>query len=290
MSNTGEVRTADAYLDRLTAARDFDTMWTVVTEILVMEGVDAALRWAATWGMSSDCRVRAAALDLLAGVGTDVRTSAPRMIIEHARRVSARDDGELRWSAAHAIGTIGEGMDDLTRRCAAVELMRFAADEDDDVRWHVAVGLPDLIDEDIEPTAPAVETLLRLLQDPDPGVRDWAAFGFSKVESDSPRIRTALFALVHDRVSNGVGAGEAAFALAQRGDTRVIPLVREELRRADVEIAWLRAAAEQPHSSYLPELKRLAAGREALDETAEDGQYRKTWIEDAIQAAEVVEE
>ena len=100
-------------------------------------------------------------------------------------------------------------------------------DDDENVRWQVAVGLPALLDAPADAAAPGVEVLVRLLRDPDPDVRDWAAFGFQVVEADSPRIRSELLALTEDPV--GDAAAEAAVALAQRGDVRVLPRIRAEL-------------------------------------------------------------
>ncbi|WP_258725162.1 hypothetical protein [Cellulomonas sp. NS3] len=249
---------ADAYLDRLVSATDDDENWTVVEEAVVMEGVEAALRFATVWGASDVSDVRAAALDLLACVTPDVTTGAPGPVLDQAARVTPLDDRYLRWSAARALHQIGCGRerpDDATRHRAARELVRFADDDDENVRWQVAVGLPALLDEPPDTTAPEVEVLLRLLRDPDPDVRDWAAFGFQVVEVDSPRVRSELLASTADPV--GDTAAEATVALAQRGDARVVPRIRSELERDGVGSIWVEAATALPDASYLDALRRL---------------------------------
>ena len=98
---------ADAYLGRLVSATDDDATWTVAEEVVVLEGVDAALRFASAWGASADPDVRAAAFDLLSCVTLDVTTAAPGLILELAARVTSRDGRYLRWSAAHALQQMG---------------------------------------------------------------------------------------------------------------------------------------------------------------------------------------
>ncbi|MBB2923716.1 hypothetical protein [Cellulomonas cellasea] len=98
---------ADAYLGRLVSATDDDATWTVAEEVVVLEGVDAALRFASAWGASADPDVRAAAFDLLSCVTLDLTTAAPGLILELAARVTSRDGRYLRWSAAHALQQMG---------------------------------------------------------------------------------------------------------------------------------------------------------------------------------------
>lgn len=273
---------AGAYLSRMRSAVDFDALWTVVEEVLVMEGLDATLGLATAWGASNEPEDRSVALDLLAGAARDDATGAVTLVLEQVVRVASRDHEDLRWSAAHALGQVryNEHVDDVLRRRVARELGRFADDEDEDVRWQVAVGLPSLMEDDVRADAPAVETMLRLLRDPDPDVRDWAAFGFQLVEVDSPRIRSELLALTDDPV--GDTAAEATAALAQRGDTRVVPLIRAELGRDDVGNIWVQAATALPDGSYLPALRRLVENR--LDDAPPAPSARE--LSEAIDAAE----
>ncbi len=216
-----------------------------------------ALAQARQWCASPDWRVQAAGLDVLAALVEDHPQAVPALL-EHAEWVAATGNSEdLRWSAAHALTVAAEPGSDWAEQLLA-QLLRFETDEDGDVRWQVVLGLPDLAGERPDPTHPAVEALVLRLRDPDPEVRDWAAFGLVLVDdADSPPIRDALLEVLND--SEHDTAGEAAVALARRHDPRVLPVVLTQLSQADVGNLWVKAAAELADPALLPALHRLQA-------------------------------
>jgi HEAT repeat protein len=106
---------------------------------------------------------------------------------------------------------------------------------DENVRFAVAVALGDFANE-----PESVLGLLKLVQDPDDDVRDWAVFGLGVLgDANSPEIREALLRCLDDP-SEDVRE-EAAVGLGLRRDLRVIPMLKilleePELRMRTAEI------------------------------------------------------
>lgn len=253
--------TADDHLSRLRGADYFSG---AVEELVASEGVEAVLALAESWGSSDDVEVRGIALGALGDMASPEAPRAAALILEQVRRVSEPDDAWLRWRAAgavwavaHALPAMRPDVADTLRHAALAELLRFAEDEDDEVRHEVAVGLPGLLGADAEPMDPGVEALVRLFHDPE--ARSWAVFAFTdQLTVDSPRIRDELLAVATQDLG-GEAAAEAADALAQRGDTRVIPVLLRQLAHDDVSDLWIGVAATMPDPVLLPALEHLKA-------------------------------
>ncbi len=235
-------------LSRSLAATNFDETFAPIDEYIAAVDIEEAHKTALAWCASDHHGTRAAGLDLL-GVVTQEQRSSISELVDEVRRLPEDADEELRWSAAHALS----GFDDAI---VLDELLRFEIDPDSDIRWQVVYGLPDLVLNTSDPDDPALRALLRLTEDPDAGVRDWAAFGLNERSSaDSVEIRDALVRMLFD--VEGDGAGEAAVALARRGDPRVLPFVRDQLNGEHVGNLWVEAAADFGDPSLLPSLRRL---------------------------------
>lgn len=275
---------AGTHLSRLLAAAASDDYWEVVDEVIAGEGSDEATELAVTWSTSAAAEVRALALDVLAHVAQRGTAVAVEHVVELAEGVHADDPADLRWSAAHALTCIDVGVATSTRERAITALIRFASDPDSEVRAEVPCGLWQLESEHAADTTPAVRTLVHLLRDPAPDVRDVAALAFQVVRADSAHIRDELLALTG---VGGEGGAEAAVALAERGDVRVVPVVRTNLEREDVGNIWFEAAAALPDPVLLPVLRRLA------ETTSFDGdapEPRLTWNAGLQQALAAVTE
>lgn len=250
----GEV--AERYLQRILAAPDFDQTYAAVDDLLDGEGVAEALRLALLWSAGAEPGVRAAGLDVLAAVAQK-RDDVTEVALREANRVSAADpDEDLRWSAAHLLGSLPRLPDRLVRPVLN-GLLRFEADPDGDVRWQVVFALPGLAGPEPSPDHPAVQALLRRLDDGDPGVRDWAAFGIGLTGVGTAEVRRALHRLLAHPEQDA--AGEAAVALARLKDPSVLPELLRQLARGDVGNLWVEAAAELAAPEALPLLERLAA-------------------------------
>lgn len=90
-------------------------------------------------------------------------------------------------------------------------------------------------------TPMALQTLLKLMDDGDSDVRDWATFGIgSQSEADSAQIRSALTKALSDEDEDV--RYEAIIGLGQRRDWRAVPYL-VSLLRADPEDIFAREAA-----------------------------------------------
>jgi HEAT repeat protein len=131
-------------------------------------------------------------------------------------------------------------------------LLPFQQHPDPDVRHGVVFGL-------LGQTDPrAVACLIALSADPEAYVRDWATFGLAvQIDTDTPALREALHARLHD--PDGNTAGEAMVGLARRKDARVIAPLLAVLQTGAVGSLPLEAAAELADPLLLPALEQLQA-------------------------------
>ena len=216
---------------------------------------------------SGDLQQRVLGLDILAQVG--YRASRPFADETLPVVLEACDDD--RWEVLDsAIAALGHLSD--IRGLPAV--LRHADHPSEEVRFAVAVALPTVAGE--LPDDGVIAAMIRLSQDVDGEVRDWATMGLgTRLEVDNPAIRDALAARLDD--DEGDTAGEALLGLALRKDSRALaPL-----------LAWLddqpgnlvvEAAAALGSPEALPALLRLK------EEGWEEGDPRPSVLDDAIQA------
>jgi HEAT repeat protein len=125
-------------------------------------------------------------------------------------------------------------------------------------------AVPSLVGHEPPPDHPGVQALLHRLDDLDPGVRDWAAFGLGLARVDTPRVRRVLHRLVER--PDEEAAGEAAVALARLGDRSVLPHLLRQLAGVTVGNLWVEAAAELAALEALPLLEPLQAAKWAENE------------------------
>jgi hypothetical protein len=78
-----------------------------------------------------------------------------------------------------------------------------------------------------------------------------------QIDSDTPEIRAALRARLHD--SDGDTAGEAMVGLARRKDVQVVTPLLEVLQAGNVGSLPLEAAAALGDSVLLPALRQIQA-------------------------------
>lgn len=157
---------------------------------------------------------------------TFLRDGVPLLMhLLHADRVA-----DVRAAAAAALGqqAVPEALPHL---CAA------AADPDENVRFDVAFALGSYYggcweDAECAPHQASVrQTLLKLMDDRDDDVRDWATFGIHQGGHDSPEVRERLWRALDDPYVDV--RGEAATALGLFGDRGVIPILDRLLRDPD---------------------------------------------------------
>jgi HEAT repeat protein len=109
-----------------------------------------------------------------------------------------------------------------------------------------------------EQVVPAgVEALVRLSQDPEVPVRDWATFSLAQTDHDSPAVRDALRARAED--PDEETRWEAVVGLARRHDPEALPRVAAGLRAGVVGKLVVEAAEELGDPSLLEPLLALQA-------------------------------
>jgi HEAT repeat protein len=208
-----------------------------------VEALDAARGWLA----SGDDDARCVGFDVLDHLALNDETIWPFVVAEV--QCSAHDPSrEVRDAAANALRHV-----ELPETLPL--WLDFAADPEPQIRLHAACHLPALFDA-TSADERVVSTLLAGLEDPDPYVRDWSAFGLGRqLDIDSHEVRTALAGHLTDDGADT--AGEAAVGLARRRDERVLPVLLDQLAGDDVGNLYVEAALAYGDPRLLPLLERL---------------------------------
>ena len=134
-------------------------------------------------------------------------------------------------------------------------LISLAQHPSDDIRWRVAWGLPAPDAHDPELGREIISTLMRLLADPEPQVRDWATFSLSMTDEDSPQLREALLDRMQDTDFNT--RSEAAIGLAKRKEPRGLRPLEECLKSDQVGELYVEAAEMYADPSLKQALTQL---------------------------------
>ncbi len=241
-------RAVDAYRE-LADEGDLDPIWPLLAQAAALP--DHALLRAGELGGSDDPLERAVA-GLLIGSVSNGRADGPwrETALAACEAILAGEaDSDVVWAVAHALGYhSGER--------AARLLIPLAAHDDSDVRFKVAMGLPNTFDED-NPDDAIVATLITLSGDDDEDVRDWATFGLGTALAsvDTPELRTALWARSEDEHADT--RNEALAGLAFRYDNGVVPLLVKELESEDPGALVVQAASILAYPRALPGLRAL---------------------------------
>jgi HEAT repeat protein len=193
--------------------------------------------------------MQAAGILALGALGIDDAASRGALATAAATLVGSEDD-DVREAVAQAAGMCS------TDGRMTLPLLVLADDASTAVRLAAVRGLAVSADDEPDDGGDVAALLLRRFDDPDPDVRDFAVFALGvNRDVDTPAIRDALLQRLDDDEADT--AGEAAVALARRGDRRVLPALKERLARADVGNLWVEAAAELADPVTLPALLAL---------------------------------
>lgn len=98
-------------------------------------------------------------------------------------------------------------------------------------------------------------SLLSLMCDPDPGVRDWATFALAARDDDSEEIRKALLERASDPDFDA--RSEAVWGLARRRDRRALPLLLTAFEQDDLGTLHVEAAAYLARPELVQPLEAL---------------------------------
>jgi len=206
-------------LFRRTLSGDYDdeTAWDAVGALRRL-GTQEVFNVSAEWCKSEDPLHRARGADVLAQLGITVEhphNNFPQESYSTVLSMLGRETEELPLSSAvAALGHIGNP-------AAVPAISKHVSNSSPDVRFSVASALGCFANE-----SNAIATLLAMMEDLDPKVRDWATFGLGVLgDSDSQEVRDALFRRLQDTDENA--KEEAMVALAKRKDSRILtPLIK----------------------------------------------------------------
>jgi HEAT repeat protein len=215
---------------------------------------------------STDPVQRCLGADILARLGLGEEPFLDERLAVLCELADRETNLNVLYSALSALGHLGD-------QRALEQLLRHSHHPDRDIRFAVAVALPACLAEGVMSSETAA--LLRLMEDQDEEVRDWATFGVGTLlEIDGPEIRDALVRRLSDPGADT--SGEAVVGLARRKDPRCVEAIDRALVSANVGNLVVEAAAELGDSRFLPALEALDAAGWANDDPRGD------WLATAI--------
>jgi HEAT repeat protein len=209
-----------------------DAPWEAI-QALQRIGTREVFERAAEWRKSNDPLVRARGADVLAQLGKTADHASNNFPEESYSVITDLVQGETEpQPLAAAIAALGH----LDNALAVPLIARFSSHPNPKVRFDVAFALGCF------PNAPlSATTLLRLMQDTDKEVRDWATFGLGVLgDSDSSEIRDVLLRCLND--SDEDVREEAMVGLGKRKDQRVLSVLLPALERPNTTVRIIEAA------------------------------------------------
>jgi HEAT repeats len=229
--------------------------WQALNELRIRGEVETYNR-ACSMCFDSRPEIREMAAQILSQLGpSDVPAPLRNQAVPLLLELLTKDPSPcVRSAAAFGFGHINAH--DVARDA----LVAAARDPSPAVREGVAFALS----EDDDPSA--ISTMIRLMDDIDEDVRDWATFGLGTLhEDDSPTIREALFKRITDPFEEA--RLEAYAGLAARRDKRILARLIEELETyPETTRFWhsallmsgrLEAEPEPSVAEVLSELKKI---------------------------------
>jgi HEAT repeat protein len=215
--------------------------------------------------------------------GRFVETRYPDGVPILVRLLESDLDDEVRAGAAHALGHQADP-------ATLPVLCRAASDPAVGVRYAVACALGSFyedqweVEEGRKHRDEVITMLLRLMDDEDEDVRDWATFGIHQGSHDTPATRARLWKALDDPCPEV--RGEAAVGLARFGDRSLVPRL-EKLLREDEEISpcYFEAAEELGDPCLL---SAVLEGAKRWREGMKDGEELHFMVASAVEALQKV--
>jgi HEAT repeat protein len=148
-------------------------------------GARTVLEKSLRWCQDNDPFRRSIGVSILAQLGADGKDYPDQVMAILRIMIGTETDHEVITSLISAVHfrELPEG---------ANWLISLAQHPSEDIRWRVAWGLPIPNASDRETQRKSIETLMSLLADSEPRVRDWATFSLSMTDEDNAQLRDAL--------------------------------------------------------------------------------------------------
>lgn len=224
----------DLFTVALTGDREDDAAWKAVRRLHFLDGREV-LEKAIDLTRSNDPYRRARGADVLGQLGVQPGVSSTSLVSERLQALLAllleESDPLVLNAAIVALGFLSESE-------GIRAILPYREHPDENVRYAVAWALPSGLGDEPE----IIDTLLQLMRDPDPDVRDWATFDLgTQSDVDSAVIRDALAERLQDEDYDT--RAEAAVGLAKRKDLRALPVIIEELGSEEYGVLFDEAAS-----------------------------------------------
>lgn len=209
-------------------------------------GTRGVFEKAAAWCRSENPLARARGADILAQLGKIAGKSANSFPDESYSAVVDMVQHETEFQPlSSAIFALGH----LDNPLAVPLIVGFASHANTDIRYAVACALGSFPNDPL-----SVATLLKLVDDADEDIRDWATFALGNLgDADSSEIRDALVQRLDDSMADV--REEALVALGKRKDPRVLPalfaaLQKPEICELEIEAAYLMLGMEKDRKEW----------------------------------------
>jgi len=235
----------ELFAQTLNGEYDADAPWEAVWALRRIGSREIFDR-AAEWCKSRDPLVRARGIDVLAQLGKTTEHRSNNFPEESYGTISELLQEEIHEKPlASAISALGH-LDDPR---GVPLITAFAGHPNSEIRYAVACALGNFTNDQ-----QSVEVLLRLTEDADEDIRDWATFGLGSLgDLDSTEIRNALARRLSD--TNREVREEAMAGLGKRQDQRVLPSLLQALEEQTmsdcvIEAAYLMLGMERERKDW----------------------------------------
>jgi len=225
---------------------DSDELWSAIGA-LARRADDAVVKAVEGWCCSDRPPLRRLGADVFGQMGCYEALPIDRVpALNRLRSLLHDPEASVRSSAAASFGHFPSDL------WSPSDVIPFAEDSAEEVRFSVAFALGGTC---CDRSDAAVQALLRLMEDPDDDVRDWATFGLGISDADSPLVRDALAKRLDDpRLDTRC---EAIVGLARRHDERAASPILEGLGYDSVSSLMVEAAEAMPRRAFLEPLQAI---------------------------------
>ncbi|MDO5768913.1 MAG: HEAT repeat domain-containing protein [Psychrobacter sp.] len=242
--------------------------WDIVS-VLHTRGSETEFQYCKTLVESPLANERILAADILGQLCYQDKDKYYDFVVTKLIKLLDDNDDDVVASAATALGHRVKKDSDFR---AIAKLINLANHSNKHIRQSVVFALGGVEHPE------AIKTLIKLCDDKDVYIRDWALFSLgSLIETDTAEIRETLKKALMD--DDFIVRGEALVGLAQRGDCSIINQLTKELDGEEDLHHVMTACELLADSSLLPHLQKLKKRYEDLDTD-----YDLTGIDDAIEA------
>lgn len=222
-----------------------DALWEAVFA-LRSAGAESTFQKAVGWCSDPDPFHRSIGVSILAQFGPDTKAYREQSCAVIRSMVATEEDQEVISSLISAVH-FRELHDELAW------LVSLADHPSEDIRWRVAWALP--IPNSVAVSSLSIETLVKLMNDSESRVRDWATFSIAILDDDTPTIRAALLERISDPDFDT--RSEAAIGLARRKEQAGIAPLIGHLRSDHVGELFVEAAELYGDARLRPALQAL---------------------------------